>query len=62
MKFAGFLLLVCGAVICAAAVAILAPKAAMTGFLLAGIAVEILGLLLVFRSHLPSRESQEERE
>jgi hypothetical protein len=61
MKFAGFLLLVCGAVISATAIVVLRAKSAMTGFVLAGIAVELVGLGLVFRAHIPSNESREER-
>jgi hypothetical protein len=61
MKFAGFLLLVCGGVISATAIAVLPAKSAMTGFVLAGIAVELVGLVLVFRAHIPSKESREER-
>ena len=61
MKSAGFLLLLAGGVICATAIAILAARPAMTGFLLAGIAVELIGLALVFRAHIPPKEAREDR-
>jgi hypothetical protein len=61
MKLAGFLLLLAGGVIAAASIAILTAKTAMTGFLLAGIAVELIGIALVFRAHMPPKEGREER-
>lgn len=51
MKLAGFLLLLAGWWIVVAAVALLALAGARAGFVLAGIGVEILGLVLVIRSH-----------
>lgn len=64
MKLAGFLLLVAGWGIVLAAVALL-PSApprtgltSLTGFVLAGLAVETLGLILVVRSHLVPREER----
>ncbi|MGH9357111.1 MAG: hypothetical protein ACRD10_13350 [Terriglobia bacterium] len=51
MKLAGFLLLVAGWWIVVAAVGLLALAGALAGFVLAGIGVEILGLVLVIRSH-----------
>ncbi len=51
MKLAGFCLLVSGWVIAEAAVVLLTQAPAQTAFVLAGIAVEILGLVLVARSH-----------
>ena len=53
MKLAGFLLLVAGWGIVVAALAILPSASARTGFVLAGVAVELLGLVLAIRSHLP---------
>src|ERR1700739_3355844 len=47
MKLAGFLLLLAGWVIVVAAVILLIPVKARTIFVLAGIAVEIIGLTLV---------------
>ena len=61
MKLAGFLLLVAGWAIVLAAVALLpsAPtRNGLTGFVLAGLAVEALGLILVVRSHLVPREER----
>ncbi len=52
MKLAGFLLLLAGWVIVLAAVVLLAPHLPRTGFVLAGLGVEVLGLTLVVRSHL----------
>jgi predicted membrane channel-forming protein YqfA (hemolysin III family) len=57
MKLAGFLLLVAGWMIVLAAPALLfstAPRA-RTVFILAGICVEVLGLVIVGRSHAASR-------
>ncbi len=53
MKLAGFLLLVAGGGLVLAAVALLASALQRTGFVLAGVAVEALGVVLVARSHLP---------
>lgn len=52
MKLAGFLLLVAGWAIVAAAVALLPSTGVRVVFVLAGIAVELFGLALAFRSHL----------
>jgi hypothetical protein len=52
MKLAGFLLLLAGWAIVLAAVVLLAPALPRTGFVLAGIGVEVLGFILVVRSHL----------
>jgi hypothetical protein len=54
MKLAGFFLLVTGWVIVLAAVALL-HAAAQAGFVLAGLAVQVLGLIQVVRSHLIPR-------
>ncbi len=51
MKLAGFLLLLAGWGIILAAVVLLPSALSRTGFVLAGIGVEVLGLILVFRSH-----------
>jgi hypothetical protein len=53
MKLAGFLLLFTGWLLVLAAVVLLAASAARSGFVLAGIGVEILGLILAFRAHSP---------
>jgi hypothetical protein len=52
MKLAGFLLLVAGWAIVVFAVALLPSAGVRAGFVLAGIAVESLGLALAVRSHL----------
>lgn len=58
MKLGGFLLLLSGWGIVVAALAMLHGPA-VTPFIYAGFAVEILGLVLVFRVHLPESEDQE---
>ncbi len=55
MKLLGFLLLLAGWAIVLAAVALLASPALRGAFVLAGLGVEILGLVLVVRSHLHAR-------
>ena len=52
MKLAGFLLLLAGWAIVLAAVVLLASTPQRAGFVLAGIGVEVLGLVLAIRSHL----------
>jgi hypothetical protein len=61
MKPAGFLLLISGWVIVLAALVLLAPVKAVarTGFVLAGVCVEGLGLVLVVRAHVPCRGHRE---
>jgi hypothetical protein len=51
MKIAGLLLLIVGWLLVLAAVVLLAAPAPRSGFVLAGAAVEILGLFLAFRAH-----------
>lgn len=51
MKLAGFLLLLAGWGIVLAAMALLGSALARTCFVLAGVGVEVLGLILVVRSH-----------
>ncbi len=58
MKLGGFLLLLSGWGIVVAALAMLHGRT-VAPFIYAGFAVEILGLVLVFRGHLPSSEDQE---
>ena len=58
MRLAGFLLLLAGWVITLAAVVLLAAPAARSAFLLAGLGVEIVGLILVVRAHSPVREDK----
>jgi hypothetical protein len=52
MKVAGFLLLLTGWMLVVAAVALLPAAGPRSAFLLAGLGVELLGLVLVVRSHL----------
>jgi hypothetical protein len=56
MKLAGFLLLPAGWAIVLTALVLLGTQAvARTGFVLAGVAVEALGLVLVVRAHILRR-------
>jgi hypothetical protein len=55
MKLAGFLLLLAGWGIVLAAVALLRSGPQQSGFVLAGTAVELLGLALAVRSHMIPR-------
>jgi hypothetical protein len=55
MKLAGFLLLLAGWGIVIAACILLVPATARGLFVLAGLGVELLGLALVFRSHIVLR-------
>jgi hypothetical protein len=58
MRFAGFLFLSSGWLIVLAAV-ILLKSAALTGFVLTGLVVQMLGLTLVVRTHvLPHGEKR----
>jgi len=59
MKFIGFLLLLSGWAIILAALALLKPMLPQAAFVLAGIGVEVLGLVLVVRSHLLPRRERE---
>ena len=59
MRLAGFLLLPAGWFLVLAAVVLLPPAPPQAAFSLAGVAVEILGLTLVVRSHLiPHRDKR----
>ena len=58
MKIGGFLLLFSGWGIVVAALALL-HGGVVSAFILAGFAVEILGLVLVIRGHLPIAEGRE---
>jgi hypothetical protein len=53
MKLMGFLLLVAGWGVVATALALLPSATARAGFVVAGVAVELVGLALVVYSHLP---------
>jgi divalent metal cation (Fe/Co/Zn/Cd) transporter len=56
MKITGLLLLFAGFVIVLSAFMLLSTSAPRSAFVLAGIAVQILGLVLTFRSHLTLEE------
>ena len=58
MKVAGFLLLLAGWVLVLAAIALLSAPGPRGAFLLAGLGVEILGLVLAARSHLTPKEDE----
>jgi hypothetical protein len=58
MKVAGFLLLLAGWVLVLAAIAMLAAAGPRIAFLLAGLGVEVLGLVLAARSHLTPKEDE----
>jgi hypothetical protein len=51
MRIAGFLLLLAGWGIVLGAIALLGSPSLITGFVMAGTGVEVLGLALVIRSH-----------
>jgi putative exporter of polyketide antibiotics len=53
MKLTGFFLLLAGGGLVLSAVALLASSLARTSFVLAGVGVEVLGLVLIVRAHLP---------
>jgi hypothetical protein len=55
---AGFLLLLAGWALVLTAVALLAAPGPRIVFLLAGVGVEVLGLVLVARSHLRPKEDE----
>jgi len=55
MRVAGFSLLLAGWLLVLAALVLLRSLGAQTGFVLAGLAVEALGLVLTVRSHLAPR-------
>jgi hypothetical protein len=59
MKLAGFLLLLSGWAIVVAAVVLLTPANTRSVFVLAGVAVELIGLTLLIRSNpLAGRERE----
>ena len=58
MKFVGFLLLLAGWLLVLAAIVLLASPPSRAVFVLAGVAVEGLGLTFVIRSHLVLREDK----
>jgi hypothetical protein len=52
MRLAGFLLLLAGWGIVLSAVALLKSPAARSVFVISGVGVEVMGLVLVIRSHI----------
>jgi len=58
MKVAGFLMLVAGWFLVLAAIVLFAAQPMRAAFVFAGLAVETVGLVLVFRSHLIPREEK----
>ena len=52
LKPIGFLLLLTGWILVLSAIVLLKQPVARTGFVLAGLAVELLGLVLVVRAHI----------
>ena len=59
MKLAGFLLLLVGWVLVVCALCLLPSAGARGAFVCAGLMVELLGLGLAVRSHMPAREEPE---
>lgn len=58
MKVLGFLMLLAGWFLVLAAMVLFAAAAPRSGFVVVGLAVEGLGLVLVFRSHQIPREEK----
>ncbi len=58
MKCAGFFLLIAGWIIVLAAIVLFPSATLRSSFALIGAAVELLGLVLVFRSHLELRKER----
>jgi hypothetical protein len=58
MKLAGFLLMPAGWFIALSAVALLHTLPAQTVFVLAGVAIEVVGFIFVAREHTPKRRSK----
>jgi len=61
-RLVGFLLLLAGWGLVLAALGMLHSDGSRTAFVLAGVAVELLGLVLVGRAHLLSRDEKVTRE
>jgi hypothetical protein len=60
MKLAGLLLLPAGWAIVLTAIVLLPAVPVRSGFALAGVAVEVVGLVLVTRAHIPLVEDRAE--
>jgi len=59
MKIAGFFLLLAGWLLVLAALALLTGGSARSAFVTAGLAVEILGLIVFARAHLRPKEDRD---
>jgi hypothetical protein len=58
VRLAGLLLMPAGWVLVASAISLLPSLPGQTAFVLAGFGVELLGFVLVARSHLPPKASR----
>ena len=58
MRLVGFLLLLAGWGLVLSAIALLASMGPRASFVLTGFGVELLGLILVIRSHVPPRREE----
>lgn len=58
MKVFGFLMLLAGWLLVLAAIVLFATPPLQGGFVLIGMAVEVLGLIFAFRSHLVPRKEK----
>jgi hypothetical protein len=58
MKMVGFLLLLAGWLLALAAIVMFDAQPVRLAFILTGLAVEALGLVMAFRSHLIPREEK----
>ena len=58
MKVVGFLMLLAGWFLTLAAIALFTAQPTRVAFVFAGIAVEVVGLVLAFRAHLIPREEK----
>jgi membrane-bound ClpP family serine protease len=59
LRIAGILLMVAGWILMLASVIMLAALPARTSFAVAGLAVEILGFVLLARTHVPKRKKHD---
>jgi membrane-bound ClpP family serine protease len=59
LRIAGLFLLLAGWLLMLAAILMLSALPLQTSFSLAGLAVELLGLLLLARSHIPPRKKHD---
>ena len=59
LRIAGILLLLSGSILMLAAIVLLNALPIRTAFSLAGLAVELLGFILLTRSYLPKRKKRD---